>query len=86
MTNKLLIDLSEVQQQIVSGGSEYQVNSSYYSNKTVDLQGSSTSDANGSNSQSEGNISAVTTYSKSWSGTGETFLPVIGLWDFPVIF
>jgi hypothetical protein len=86
MTNKLFTDLSEVQQQILSGGSDYQFNSSYYSNKTVDLQGSSNSDAEGSNSQSEGNISAVTTYSKSWSGTGESFLPVVGLWDFPIIF
>ncbi|WP_414756213.1 CTB family bacteriocin [Anabaena sp. CCY 9910] len=86
MTHKFLTDVSEAQQQIISGGSDYTFNSSYSSKRQANFQGSSNSNHQGSNSQSQGNVSEVTSYSKEWSGVGAPFLPTIGLWNVPYIF
>ena len=86
MTHKFLTDMSEAQQQIVSGGSDYTFNSRYSAERQVNFQGSSNSNNQGSNSQSQGNVSEVTSYSKEWSGLGVPLLPMIGFWNLPYIF
>jgi hypothetical protein len=78
MTSELFIVLSSQQQEILTGGADFELSGSNYANRLANLQGITASGPNGSAGNSIGTASAVNTAAQDLLGLGATAVPTIG--------
>jgi len=75
IASELCAELSEGQQEVVTGGADFELSGSNYANRLANLQGFTTSGPNGSTGNSIGTTSAVNTASQDLLGLGVAQLP-----------
>jgi hypothetical protein len=73
--SNLLADLSEQQQEILTGGTEFELSGSNFANRLVVLRGSVFSGPNGSFANSSGQSSQVNTAAQDLLGLGAPSIP-----------
>jgi hypothetical protein len=82
----LFIALSDYQQELVTGGADFELAGSNYANRTANLQGTTASGPNGSTGNSIGTVSAVNTAAQDFLGLGAPIVPdVAALGAAPVL-
>lgn len=82
----LLFTLSDQQQELVTGGADFELAGSNYANRTANLQGTTASGPNGSTGNSIGTVSAVNTAAQDFLGLGAPIVPdVAALGAAPVL-
>jgi hypothetical protein len=77
-TSDLFLALSDYQQELVTGGADFELAGSNYANRTANLQGTTASGPNGSTGNSIGTVSAVNTAAQDFLGLGAPIVPEIG--------
>ena len=75
IASELCAELSEGQQEVVTGGADFELSGSNYANRLANLQGFTPSGPNGSTGNSIGQTSAVNTASQDLLGLGVAQLP-----------
>ncbi|MCM0591875.1 MAG: CTB family bacteriocin [Gloeotrichia echinulata IR180] len=75
IASDLFTELSNGQQEVVTGGADFELSGSNYANRLANLQGFTTSGPNGSGASSIGQTSAVNTASQDLLGLGVAQLP-----------
>ncbi|MBE9055594.1 MULTISPECIES: CTB family bacteriocin [Sphaerospermopsis] len=84
--SNLLAELSEGQQEMISGGADFELSGSNFANRLVVLQGSVSSGPNGSFANSSGQSSEVNTAAQDLLGLGAPSIPdVPALGSAPVL-
>ncbi|MFK0732658.1 MAG: CTB family bacteriocin [Gloeotrichia echinulata GP01] len=76
IASELCAELSEGQQEVVTGGADFKLSGSNYANRLANLQGLTTSGPNGSGARSIGQTSDVNTASQDLLGLGVAQLPI----------
>lgn len=78
ITSELYVGLSDEQQEVVTGGADFELAGSNYANRLSNLQGFTTSGPNGSVANSMATTSAVNTAAQDFLGLGAPSVPTIG--------
>jgi hypothetical protein len=78
MTSDLFVALSNEQQQLVTGGADFELSGSNYANRLASLQGFTASGPAGSTGNSIGTTSAVNTAAQDLLGLGAPSVPSFG--------
>ncbi|MEA5579366.1 CTB family bacteriocin [Anabaena sp. UHCC 0451] len=74
----LCVALSDDQQELISGGADFELAGSNYANRLANLQGTTASGPNGSTGNSIGTSSAVNTAAQDLLGLGAPMIPEVG--------
>jgi hypothetical protein len=75
MTSDLFVALSDEQQEVLTGGADFELAGSNYANRLASLQGFTSSGPNGSVGNSIGTTSAVNTAAQDLLGLGVPAIP-----------
>lgn len=75
ISSESLIELSSQQQELLTGGADFELSGSNFANRLANLQGFTTSGPNGSTANSIGTTSAVNTAAQDLLGLGVAELP-----------
>ncbi|HLP91361.1 MAG TPA: CTB family bacteriocin [Nostocaceae cyanobacterium] len=75
MTSDLFVALSDEQQEVLTGGADFELAGSNYANRLASLQGFTSSGPNGSVGNSSGTTAAVNTAAQDLLGLGVPAIP-----------
>ncbi|WP_414564382.1 MULTISPECIES: CTB family bacteriocin [unclassified Anabaena] len=75
--SKFLVALSDDQQELVSGGVDFELAGSNFANRIANLQGSATSGPDGSTANSTGQLTVVNTAAQDLLGLGAESIPSV---------
>lgn len=75
--SELFVTLSDDQQELLTGGSDFELSGSNFSQKRANLQGRSNAGPNGSNANSTGDITAINTAAQDLIGLAAAEVPRI---------
>ncbi|CEJ47257.1 CTB family bacteriocin [Umezakia ovalisporum] len=75
--SELFVTLSDDQQELLTGGSDFELSGSNFSQKRANLQGRSNAGPGGSNANSTGDITAINTAAQDFMGLGAAEVPRI---------
>jgi hypothetical protein len=78
IASELFVALSDVQQELVAGGADFELAGSNYANRLANLQGTTASGPAGSTGNSIGTTSAVNTAAQDLLGLGAPAVPTVG--------
>lgn len=74
-TSELFVTLSDEQQQLVTGGQDFELAGSNFSQRNANLQGTTTAGPNGSDANSVGDVTAINTAAQDFLALGVDELP-----------
>jgi hypothetical protein len=76
-TSELFVTLSDEQQQLVTGGQDFELAGSNFSRRNANLQGTSNAGPDGSNANSVGELTAINTAAQDFLGLGADEIPEV---------